>query len=55
MLLERALLAELIRNVCRRTVSNEKREMLDRLGEIYLEETETRGKLAQRIAEARAG
>ena len=46
------LLARLIRNVCRRTVSfNEKREILERLGGIYQEEGEKCGKLAQRIAE----
>jgi hypothetical protein len=46
------LLARLISNVCRRTVSSsEKSETLGRLGRIYLEAGERPGKLAYRIAE----
>lgn len=46
------LLARLISNACRRAVSaKEKREMLERLGEIYIAEGERRGRLAYRIAE----
>ena len=46
------LLARLISNVCRRTVSSsEKSETLARLGRIYLEAGERPGKLAYRIAE----
>lgn len=46
------VLARLISNVCRRAVSaKEKREMLERLGEIYIAEGERRGRLAYRIAE----
>jgi hypothetical protein len=46
------LLARLISNACRRTMSaKEKREMLERLGEIYIAEGERRGRLAYRIAE----
>ena len=46
------LLARLVSNVCRRTVSaSEKRETLGRLGRIYIEEGERLGKLADRIAE----
>jgi hypothetical protein len=46
------LLARLISNVCRRMVStSEKRETLERLGRIYIEEGERPGKLAYRIAE----
>ena len=41
-----------ISNACRRAVSaKEKREMLERLGEIYIAEGERRGRLAYRIAE----
>ena len=46
------LLARLISNVCRRTVSSsEKRGILERLGRIYLEAGERPGKLAYRIAQ----
>ena len=46
------LLARLISNVCRRTVSSsEKSDTLARLGRIYLEAGERPGKLAYRIAE----
>jgi ParB-like chromosome segregation protein Spo0J len=46
------LLARLVSNVYRRTVSaSEKRETLERLGRIYIEEGEKQGKLAHRIAE----
>jgi len=46
------LLARLISNVCRRTVSSsEKSDTLARLGKIYLEAGERLGKLAYRIAE----
>lgn len=45
------LLARLISNVCRRTVPpEEKSEMLERLGRIYLGQGERPGKLAYRIA-----
>lgn len=46
------LLARLVSNVCRRTVSaSEKRETLERLGRIYIEEGEKPRKLPGRIAE----
>lgn len=46
------LLARLVSNVCRRTVSfNEKKEILQQLGRICLEEGERPGKLAHRIAD----
>jgi hypothetical protein len=46
------LLARLVSNVCRRTVSpKEKKEMLGRLGAIYLKEGGKPGKLAYRLAE----
>lgn len=46
------LLARLISNVCRRTVSSsEKSDTLARLGRIYLEAGERPGKLAYRIAQ----
>jgi len=46
------LLARLISNVCRRTVSSsEKSDALARLGRIYLEAGERPGKLAYRIAQ----
>lgn len=46
------LLARLISNVCRRTVSSgEKREMVERLGRICLDEGEKVGKLAHVLAE----
>lgn len=46
------LLARLISNACRRTVSpKEKKEMLGRLGAIYLKEGGKPGKLAYRLAE----
>jgi hypothetical protein len=46
------LLARLVSNVCRRTVSSsEKRGILGRLGRIYIEEGEKREKLPDRIAE----
>ncbi|HUW49154.1 MAG TPA: hypothetical protein VMW36_10470 [Patescibacteria group bacterium] len=46
------VLARLVGNMCRRTISNsEKREMLKKLGGIYLEQGEKPGKLAYRIAE----
>ncbi len=45
------LLARLISNVCRRTVApEEKAEMLERLGRIYLAQGEKLGRLATRIA-----
>lgn len=46
------LLAKLVSNVCRRTVSSgEKRQILESLGKIYIEEGERLGRLAYRIAE----
>lgn len=46
------LLARLISNICRRTVSpEEKRQVLEDLGRIYLKEGEKLGRLAYRIAE----
>jgi len=49
---EQRLIARLVSNVCRRIVpAKEKREMLDRLGEIYLNEGVELGKIAYKIAE----
>ncbi|MDI6847891.1 MAG: hypothetical protein QMD23_07205, partial [Candidatus Bathyarchaeia archaeon] len=49
---EDRLVARLISNVCRRDVSaNEKGEMLERLGEIYLREGLEPGKMVYKIAE----
>ncbi len=46
------LLARLISNVCRRSVSSgEKKEILGRLGEIYVEEGVHLGKIASKIAD----
>jgi hypothetical protein len=49
---EQRLIARLVSNVCRRNVpAKEKREMLGRLGEIYLNEGVEQGKIAYKIAE----
>jgi hypothetical protein len=49
---EQRLIARLVSNVCRRNVpAKEKREMLGRLGEIYLKEGVEKGKIAYKIAE----
>ena len=49
---EQRLIARLVSNVCRRNVpAKEKREMLGRLGEIYLSEGVKPGEIAQKIAE----
>jgi hypothetical protein len=49
---EQRLIARLVSNVCRRHVpAKEKREMLGRLGEIYLNEGVEQGKIAYKIAE----
>jgi hypothetical protein len=49
---EQRLIARLVSNVCRRNVpAKEKREMLGRLGEIYLNEGVKQGKIAYKIAE----
>ena len=49
---EQRLIARLVSNVCRRNVpAKEKREMLGRLGEIYLNEGVEPGKIAYKITE----
>ena len=49
---EQRLIARLVSNVCRRNVpAKEKREMLGRLGEIYLNEGVEQGKIAYKIAQ----
>jgi hypothetical protein len=49
---KKMLLARLVSNVCRRTVSNgEKTKMLTELGEIHLKEGIAPGRIAQEIAE----
>jgi ParB-like chromosome segregation protein Spo0J len=49
---EQRLVARLISNVCRRQVSaGEKREILEKLGEIYLSEGVKLGKIAYKIAD----
>jgi ParB-like chromosome segregation protein Spo0J len=49
---EQRLIARIISNICRRHIpAKEKREMLGRLGEIYLKEGVEQGKIAYKIAE----
>ena len=49
---EQRLIARLVSNVCRRNVpAKEKKEMLGKLGEIYLNEGVEQGKIAYKIAE----